>query len=121
NKRLIIVGDVHGCFEELMSLLKLCNATDDDIICLVGDLVNKGPASVECVRYARESPNVYAVMGNHDLKAIKAYRSWASGGKLKKKYRYVEQMTKSDYDWLYNLPYTITFPDQKSIVVHAGL
>mmetsp|Transcript_30425 Transcript_30425/g.40179 ORF Transcript_30425/g.40179 Transcript_30425/m.40179 type:complete len:299 (+) Transcript_30425:162-1058(+) len=121
SKRLIIVGDIHGCFEELMNLLNLCNSKDDDIICLVGDLVNKGPASVEVVRYARTTPNVYAVMGNHDLKAIKAYRSWANGGKLKKKYKYIEKMSKEDYDWLYNLPYTITFPDQNAIVVHAGL
>ncbi len=45
--RLIVVGDVHGCCDELDLLLKECNATEHDNVVLVGDLVNKGPKSVE--------------------------------------------------------------------------
>lgn len=46
--RIIIVGDVHGCANELQSLLQACayDAVHDQLV-FVGDLVNKGPKSCE--------------------------------------------------------------------------
>lgn len=48
--------DVHGCFDELISLLDKCkyNKNKDKIV-LVGDLVNKGPKSLEVLRYVKDS------------------------------------------------------------------
>jgi len=121
SKRVIFIGDVHGCFEELMNLLTLCNSTQDDVVCLLGNLTDKGPSSIEVLNFVRTASNIYSVMGNHDLKVIKAYRSHINGSGLKKKYSFVQKMTQADYDWLFNLPYVISFPDQKAIAVHAGL
>ena len=46
--RLVIVGDVHGCVLELRSLLsKIAFKEGEDNLVFAGDLVNKGPASVE--------------------------------------------------------------------------
>ena len=43
KKRIIIVGDIHGCLEEFKILLQKCNYhSSDSSIILVGDLVNKG-------------------------------------------------------------------------------
>lgn len=66
-KRLIVVGDVHGCLEELQQLLVESNYNKDagDEVLLVGDLVNKGPFSAETVQFARES-NFHCIRGNHD-------------------------------------------------------
>jgi len=46
--RLIIVGDVHGCIDELNQLLaKVSFQSEEDNLVFAGDLVNKGPGSIE--------------------------------------------------------------------------
>jgi hypothetical protein len=46
--RLLVVGDVHGCFDELQQLLQTVDyKPDSDNLVFVGDLVNKGPKSAE--------------------------------------------------------------------------
>jgi hypothetical protein len=53
--RIILVGDVHGCADELDLLLKHVGFRKGggDLVILLGDVVNKGPKSVEAVRLAR--------------------------------------------------------------------
>ncbi len=68
-----IVGDIHGCFETLCRLLeKVGFDQEKDHLWLVGDLVNRGPASLEVLRWARRlstamGPRFVNVLGNHDL------------------------------------------------------
>jgi predicted phosphodiesterase len=48
SDRIIIIGDVHGCFDELQDLLVECDYNpNQDYLIFVGDLVNKGPKSIE--------------------------------------------------------------------------
>lgn len=48
--RLIVIGDVHGCLEELRCLLKKCEYCLGDALLFLGDLVGKGPDSVKVVQ-----------------------------------------------------------------------
>lgn len=66
-RRLIVIGDVHGCLDEVKELLDACayNSKEGDRVLFVGDLVNKGPLSLETVQYARLN-NVLSIRGNHD-------------------------------------------------------
>jgi len=67
-RRTIVVGDVHGCFTELMQLLTKIDFSGEDLLISVGDMVDRGPGSLETARFFRDSPNALAVMGNHERK-----------------------------------------------------
>jgi bis(5'-nucleosyl)-tetraphosphatase (symmetrical) len=63
------VGDVQGCYLTLRRLLECCRFDPgQDRIWLVGDLVNRGPRSLEVLRWARDlGERLVTVLGNHDL------------------------------------------------------
>jgi len=63
------IGDVQGCFDELQSLLTLIKFNSDcDQLWFCGDLVNRGPKSLETLRFIRAlESNAISVLGNHDL------------------------------------------------------
>lgn len=137
RKNILVVGDVHGCFEELRTLHEKAVEANDNApfenVILVGDMCNKGPESARVVRFVRSQDSWLSVRGNHDDGALAA----ALGDKdrrKKKKYRWVmegenggedvppssssqdgigdDRVTLSDDDvsWLSELPYSITIP-----------
>jgi len=63
------VGDIQGCFEHLISLLdKIHFDPDKDRLIAAGDLVNRGPKSLETLRYCMALGDAFAmVLGNHEL------------------------------------------------------
>lgn len=66
SRRVLVVGDVHGCAEELQRLLDKCYfRKGTDLLIQVGDLVNKGPLSLDVLRVLKEYDGL-AVRGNHD-------------------------------------------------------
>ena len=127
TKRTIIVGDVHGCLDELDALLRQC--THDplrDRVVLVGDLVNKGPKSAAVVRAAR-SRGFQAVRGNHDDRALfeweRRERARRNGGvpDADDKYAYTDAFNDEDVAFLRSLPYTLRLEGDRVLVVHAGV
>jgi bis(5'-nucleosyl)-tetraphosphatase (symmetrical) len=66
------IGDIQGCFDSLERLLeRIAFVPKRDRLCLLGDLVNRGPDSAKVLRWAvRHADHVTAVLGNHDLHLI---------------------------------------------------
>lgn len=62
-----LIGDIHGHYDKLMALLKAVNFDyDNDLLIQLGDIVDRGPKSFECVHELLKIKNLIAIRGNHD-------------------------------------------------------
>ncbi len=123
--RTIVVGDVHGCLDELVELVARCGFKPGDRIVLVGDLVAKGPDSVGVVRWARES-GAAAVLGNHDAHVLRARRGESAPGRAASRdhERVAAALADEDVAWLANRPLWLGIGKGRTpshVVVHGGL
>ncbi len=69
NKRIICISDIHGNLDALMGLLDKLKFCKEDILFLIGDLVEKGPKNLETLRYIiklQREYEVYVICGNCD-------------------------------------------------------
>ena len=62
----LVIGDIHGCYDELQSLLDKAGLTEDDSIISVGDCVDRGPHTPAVLRFFQENPKALLIMGNHE-------------------------------------------------------
>ena len=77
-----VIGDIHGCWDQLKRLLGLIDFNRGrDRLLLVGDLVNRGPGSLEVLRWARNHEScLQLVLGNHDIHLLARWAGVASRG-----------------------------------------
>jgi Calcineurin-like phosphoesterase len=120
--RTIVIGDVHGCLDELKALLRATGADGaSDRIVLVGDLVAKGPDSQGVVQACREG-GFNAVLGNHDAKVLSLETSFETSREAPTTHQKVaESLGPKDWAYLTALPLWLRLPELGVVVVHAGL
>lgn len=117
-----VIGDLQGCYLELLELLDVINFDDKkDRLWFTGDLVNRGPLSLECLRFVKKN-NFITVLGNHDLHLLAVA---ADKAKLRRKDTLDEILNAPDrdelLDWLLQRP--LSHQDKKLgyTMVHAGV
>ena len=117
------IGDLQGCFEPLERLLRKINFSPArDRLLFAGDLVNRGPQSLEVLRFVKSLGSAATtVLGNHDLHLIAASRSGHFGSQD----TFGDIMRASDcdvlLDWLQAQPLAYAEPDSGALMIHAGL
>ncbi|SFN51990.1 Bis(5'nucleosyl)-tetraphosphatase, ApaH [Formivibrio citricus] len=117
-----VVGDVQGCFDELMLLLERMDyVPTKDRLFIVGDLVNRGPSSLEVLRWAMsECDHVSVVLGNHDLHLLACS---VGAARCKKEDTLDKVLAAPDagalLDWLRRQPLLLSEPE--GLIVHAGI
>lgn len=121
----IAIGDVQGCCDELRELLTRCRfSADRDQLWFVGDLVNRGPQSLETLRFVRAlGANATVVLGNHDLHLL-ALR-YGSKRKPREGDTLDAVLAAPDRDqlleWLASRPLAVFDEPRGDFLVHAGL
>lgn len=119
------IGDIQGCYDELRTLVaQLGFKPDRDQLWFTGDLVNRGPRSVETLRYVRSlGDNAVTVLGNHDLHLLAV--AFASKRNIKSRDTIQDVLGARDKDalleWLLSRPLAHFDPARADLLVHAGL
>ena len=137
TKRLLAIGDIHGCFDALRRLVEFVEVTDEDMIITRGDYVDRGPDSkrvVELLRLREANGKLIALRGNHDHMMCEARDdrhkvfSWTAVGGVDTIESYLRDSSEpgfhavpaSHWDFLENRcrPY---YETDTHIFVHAGV
>lgn len=116
------IGDLQGCYDELEALLaKIDFNHGTDTLWLTGDIVNRGPKSLQCLQFAIEhESSVQIVLGNHDLHLLAVAYGY---GKIKRSDTIEPILNHPDsrkmLDWLRAQPLMVQW--SRHVMVHAGL
>ena len=118
------VGDLQGCLTPLQCLLEEVGFdADRDQLWLVGDLVNRGPQSLETLEFLYPlRDRLRIVLGNHDLHALALARGATDQGR----HPSLEPLLRSPrlrefMDWLRTLPLCIRGERGDYVMSHAGI
>jgi bis(5'-nucleosyl)-tetraphosphatase (symmetrical) len=116
------IGDLQGCFRSLQELMgKIGFRESADRLWFVGDLVNRGPQSLEILRFVKSlGERAVSVLGNHDLHLLMVAEGRA---RQHRKDTFSEILLASDrddlLDWLRGLP--LMHVEADYAMEHAGL
>lgn len=115
------IGDVQGCFDELQRLLDKVKFAEGDQLWFVGDLVNRGPKSLQVLRFVRDlGDRAVTVLGNHDLHLVTQLEGFE---RPRKDDTFQDVLAAPDakrlVDWLRQRP--MMHADGGYAMVHAGL
>lgn len=100
-----VVGDVHGCSEEFLELIKKIDLKETELMVLVGDVTRKGPDTAGAVNIVRNRENIITVLGNGEVKYL--------NGELT-----LECLDEDHRTFIESWPMAITWPG--NVVVHGG-
>ena len=126
------ISDIHGCYNEFMALIdKIKFISGVDKIYILGDVIDRGPRPIDCLKYIRDTENIYFIRGNHEQMMLDYYSgkdqlTWTYNGYI---------ATKSDLDripkvevldlfsYLNECPYyyTISMNGREYLLSHAGI
>jgi len=118
------IGDIQGCYYELQKLLNEINFDEkNDQLWFVGDLINRGPKSLQTIRFVKSlGDKAKVVLGNHDLHLLAVSKNIRP---LSKKDTMKEILTADDIheliNWIKSRPLLITDNNLGFTMVHAGL
>ena len=118
------IGDIQGCYDQLLQLLDRIRFNEDrDQLWFTGDLVNRGPKSLQTLRRIRDmGANAITVLGNHDLHLLATAYHHLKPGKKDTLDAVLSAPDKDDlFEWLRSRPLMHIDRDLDLTMIHAGL
>lgn len=121
--RTLVVGDIHGCYDELLALVESVGLRESDRLIAVGDLVTKGEKSREVLELFMRDARFSSVIGNHDRALLEYWKGERQRNDLKPSQNKCAEELEGERDayaaFLETLPPYIDLGTH--VVVHAGL
>ena len=121
--RTFVVGDIHGCYDELLALVEAVGLGESDRLVAVGDLVTKGEKSREVLELFMSDARFSSVIGNHDRALLEYWKGLRKKKELKPAQRKCAKQLKEGRErfaaYFESLPAYIDLGSH--VVVHAGL
>ena len=118
------IGDIQGCYEPLRRLLdRIAFDPSKDRLWFVGDLVNRGPDSLACLRFVRSlDEQADVVLGNHDLHLLARAEGETRSARKDNLDDILTAPDRDDLlDWLRHRPLMHQDTKKGFAMVHAGL
>ena len=121
--KFIIYGDIHGCYDEFITLRKKINPNKSDTEVCVGDVITKGKDSIKLLKYLQRN-NIKSVLGNHEDKLLRYLEHENSNKKNpitldSDEKNIIENLDSKDIEYLKDMPLFLKFND--ITVLHGGL
>ncbi|MEN9946008.1 MAG: hypothetical protein RLZZ293_394 [Pseudomonadota bacterium] len=116
------IGDIQGCYAQFMKLLEVIDFNPSkDILYLVGDLVNRGPNSLEVLKWVyKNQDQVISVLGNHDIYLLARFNNLVKADHDDTLNSIINDKNAGKYiDWLRTCP--LIYHDNEYILSHAGV
>ncbi|MDX1587580.1 MAG: symmetrical bis(5'-nucleosyl)-tetraphosphatase [Oleiphilaceae bacterium] len=118
------IGDIHGCYDSLRRLLdSLRFDPSSDNLWLVGDIINRGPDSLQALRFVRDlGESAVTVLGNHDLHLLAVAKGDHSSRGKDTMTPILEAPDRDELlHWLQHRPLASYDPQRDLLMVHAGV
>lgn len=128
DNRIAIIGDIHGCIEELRELHAKIVAEGVDAIYHLGDLVDRGPDSPAVVQFCRKN-KILGVMGNHESSLLSLldksrsphFDTEAVSQAKSERMKILAKLKSDDLTYLKALPKLHLLESHQTVLVHGGL
>ena len=134
-----VMPDIHGCYDEYLSMLEKISFSDSDTLYIVGDVIDRGKEPVMCLLEVMAAPNIHMLIGNHEHMMLTAFASdfaaddlehWCeqNGGtitltQLHSAFEPSPEKLGKTISYVADLPYylEVEVNDKKYLLVHAGI
>ena len=131
KNRLIIIGDIHGCIEELNELIDKINLQSSDALYFIGDLIDRGPDSVAVVKKCYElslNYDVKLILGNHEEKFLRYLQHLENKTGMENQMSgtsefpiLIEGLSLEEINFLKNAYYSFVLKEDQITMLHGGI
>lgn len=135
-----VMSDIHGCMSRFRSIMKQIDLQPEDMLYVLGDVIDRGPDGIRILRELMAMPNVRMTLGNHELMMLEAlaypeadeqhdfssalYRWYSNGGRVTHDYlKHLRKTVRAEiFSYLDALPVNIkiTLNDTQYKLTHAA-
>ena len=129
--QVLVIGDVHGCYHTFRTLIAQHWRPQDEVLVQLGDLLDRGNYSPECVATARSLNERFPeralfLKGNHEFECVLYMEKRSNPGWLNQggretlhQYRIANRSLEADLVWLKSLP--LSYENENVLITHAGV